>query len=48
MAFILCTCCLCGLLFDKIYLNIAFKNQSLLWVVQVKSIAVLVLSYGAN
>jgi surface polysaccharide O-acyltransferase-like enzyme len=34
------------LLFDKIYLNIAFKNQSLLWVVPAKSTAVLVLSYG--
>ncbi|MCO5947493.1 acyltransferase [Mucilaginibacter flavidus] len=34
------------LLFDKIYLNLAFKNQSLLWIVPVKSIAVLGLSYG--
>jgi len=34
------------LLFEKIYLNLAFKNQSLLWLVPAKSIAVLVLSYG--
>lgn len=34
------------LLFNKIYLNIAFKNQSLLWVIPVKSITVLGLSYG--
>jgi len=34
------------LLFDKLYLNIGFKNLSLLWVIPIKAIVVLILSYG--